>query len=53
MRLIGLAFILSLILAPLAAEGQQAEKVWRVGYLSSSSAERERTRFAAFPRLSF
>jgi putative ABC transport system substrate-binding protein len=46
MRLIGLVLTLSLILAPLAA--QQAEKVWRVGYLSSSSAERERTRFAAF-----
>jgi len=50
MRLIGLAVILTvgLTLAPLAAEAQQAEKVWRVGYLSSSSAERERTRFAAF-----
>jgi ABC-type uncharacterized transport system substrate-binding protein len=50
MRLIGLAVVLalSLALAPLAAEAQQAEKVWRVGYLSSSSAERERTRVAAF-----
>ena len=34
--------------APLAAKGQQAGKLWRVGYLSSSSAERERTRLAAF-----
>jgi ABC-type uncharacterized transport system substrate-binding protein len=50
MRRIGLAVVLalSLMLAPLAAEAQQAEKVWRVGYLSSSSAERERTRVAAF-----
>ena len=50
MRLIGLAVVLafSVVLAPLAAEAQQAEKVWRVGYLSSSSAEREWTRFAAF-----
>jgi len=37
-----------LLAAPLAAEAQQAGKVWRVGYLSSSSAERERARVAAF-----
>src|SRR2546426_1231822 len=33
MRLIGLAVILSLVLAPLAAEAQQAAKVPRIGYL--------------------
>ncbi|PYN42207.1 MAG: ABC transporter substrate-binding protein [Candidatus Rokuibacteriota bacterium] len=40
MRLICLAVILavSLILAPLAAEGQQAEKRARIGYLSSGTA---------------
>jgi hypothetical protein len=37
MRLVGLAVILALsLLAPLAAEGQQAGKVWRIGYLSSA-----------------
>ncbi len=37
MRLIGLAVILSLglILAPLAAEGQSAGKVYRIGVLSA------------------
>jgi putative tryptophan/tyrosine transport system substrate-binding protein len=34
--------------APLGGEAQQAAKIWRIGYLSSSSAERERTRIAAF-----
>jgi len=34
MRLIGLAVILSLTLAPLAGEGQQAAKVPRIGYLA-------------------
>jgi len=50
MRRIGLAIILTvgLILAPLATEAQQGGKLWRVGYLSSSSAERERARLAAF-----
>jgi len=33
MRLIGLVLTLSFVLAPLAAEGQQAEKVYRVGFL--------------------
>jgi putative ABC transport system substrate-binding protein len=33
---------------PLAIEAQPAGKLWRVGYLSSSSAERERARVAAF-----
>jgi len=38
MRLIGLAVVLAvgLILAPLAAEGQQTGKVWRIGVLSVS-----------------
>src|SRR3989442_13464934 len=37
MRLIGLAVILavSLFAVPLAAEGQQAGKVWRIGVLST------------------
>ena len=36
MRLIGLAVVLSLglTLAPLAGEAQQAEKVYRIGWLS-------------------
>jgi len=39
MRLIGLAVVLtvSLILAPLTAEGQQAEKMYRVGLLSPTT----------------
>jgi len=36
MRLIGLAVILSLILAPLAAEAKQARKVYKIGYLAAS-----------------
>jgi hypothetical protein len=38
MRLIGLAIILALglVLAPLAAAGQQAEKVRRIGFLSAT-----------------
>jgi putative ABC transport system substrate-binding protein len=36
------------IAKPLAAGGQQATTPRRIGYLSSSSAERERTRIAAF-----
>ena len=38
MRLIGLAvvFAVSLTLAPLAAQGQQAGKVWRIGVLTSA-----------------
>ena len=42
------ALIVSLVTAPLAVEAQPAAKLWRVGYLSSSSAERERARVAAF-----
>ena len=36
MRLIGLAvgLAVALVLAPLAGEAQQAEKVWRIGYLT-------------------
>jgi hypothetical protein len=38
MRLIGLAFVLtlSLIIAPLAAEAQQAGKLYRIGLLGGS-----------------
>jgi len=45
MRLIGLAVILTLsvILAPVAAEAQQAAKVPRIGYLSPSSLSDPRT----------
>ena len=44
MRLIGLAVVLSfsLILASLAAEGQQAGKVYRIGYLSPGTPETSR-----------
>jgi putative ABC transport system substrate-binding protein len=38
MRLIGLAVVLSLVLAPLAVEAQQAAKMARIGYLSSDMA---------------
>jgi len=37
MRLIGLAFALSLTLAPLAAQAQQAAQVYRMGLLGGSS----------------
>src|SRR5262245_2616667 len=40
-------FALGLLLVPLAAEAEQVGKLWRVGYLSSSSAERERARLTA------
>src|SRR6266850_5385857 len=42
MRLIGLAVILtlSLTLAPLAVEGQQASKMWRIGYLTPAEVPR-------------
>ncbi len=39
---------LTLFAAPLAAQGQHAGKLWRVGYLSSSLEERGRVRLAAF-----
>jgi putative ABC transport system substrate-binding protein len=48
MHLATLASVLVLLAVPLAIEAQQAGKLWRVGYLSSSSAERERARVAAF-----
>src|SRR5215471_6734028 len=38
MRRIGLAVVLALMLAPLAIEGQQAAKVYRIGFLGLSSA---------------
>jgi hypothetical protein len=34
MRLIGLAVVLSLVLVPLAAEGQETPKIHRIGVLS-------------------
>jgi hypothetical protein len=36
LRLIGLVLALGLTLAPLAAEAQQARKVYRIGYLSGA-----------------
>jgi len=48
MHLATLALVLVLLAVPLAIEAQQAGKAWRVGYLSSSSAVRERARLAAF-----
>src|SRR5216683_5842602 len=38
----------SLLGAPLVAEAEQAKTIPRIGFLSSSSVERERTRLAAF-----
>src|SRR5262249_32062039 len=38
MRLIGLAVILSLILAPLVGEAQQSAKIARIGYLAANLA---------------
>jgi hypothetical protein len=38
MRRIGLAVILSLILAPLVGEAQQSAKIARIGYLSTDLA---------------
>ena len=37
MRLIGLAVILSLILAPLAAEAQTVGKIYRVGFIATNT----------------
>ena len=48
MHLAPLVLVLALLAVPLTTEAQQAGKLWRVGYLSSSSAERERARLAAF-----
>ena len=47
MILATLALVLVLLAVPLAI-AQQGGKLWRVGYLSSSTAERERARLAAF-----
>ena len=41
MRLIGLAVVLSLTLAPLAAGEQQTEKVRRIGFLSGTNPNSE------------
>ena len=41
MRLIGLAVVLSLTLAPLAAGAQQTEKVRRIGFLSGTNPNSE------------
>ena len=43
-----LILVLSLLVAPLDGEAQQAKTNPRIGYLASSSAERERLRLAAF-----
>lgn len=43
-----IAFALGLLLAPLAADAQQAKKVTLIGFLASSSAERLKTRLPAF-----
>jgi putative ABC transport system substrate-binding protein len=48
MHLAPLVLVLALLAVPLTTEAQPAGKLWRVGYLSSSSAERERARLAAF-----
>ena len=48
MHLATLALVLVLLGVPRSTEAQPAEKLWRVGYLSSSAAERERARFTAF-----
>jgi len=50
LRLIGLAvvLVLSVFAVPLAAEAQQAEKVYRIGCLMSPSSSSERARVEAF-----
>ena len=50
MRLIGLAVVLtvSLNLAQIAAEAQQAARIPRIGFLSASSPSSEEPRLAAF-----
>src|SRR5262249_16684773 len=54
MRLIGFAVVLavSLALAPLAAEAQQAEKVWRIGFLGMAPASVYAPYIGAFNRFS-
>jgi putative tryptophan/tyrosine transport system substrate-binding protein len=48
MRLIGLAVVIALVLAPFAAEGQRAGKVPHIGYLSLLSAARDSPNMEAF-----
>jgi putative ABC transport system substrate-binding protein len=50
MRRIGLAVVLtfSLILAPLAAEAQRADKAYKIGYLSAYTAQRSPTTLKSF-----
>src|SRR5437899_12419140 len=48
MRLIGLAVILSLTLAPLAAEAQSAGKVYRIGILETRSTAMNAANLDAF-----
>jgi putative ABC transport system substrate-binding protein len=43
-----IVLVIALLALPLSVEAQPAERAWRVGYLSSSSAERERARLGAF-----
>ena len=52
MRRIGLRLVLalSLTLAPLAVEGQQPGKVWRIGYLSPGDPSQTKTLLEAFRR---
>jgi putative ABC transport system substrate-binding protein len=40
--------VFALFAAPLATAGQQARKVWRIGYLTAASAEIEKSRLAGF-----
>ncbi len=41
-------FAFSILVAPLAADAQQAKPIPRIGFLASSSGEREKSRLAAF-----
>ena len=52
MRLIGLAVVLALglVLAPLAAAGQQAEKVRRIGFLSATILDSQTKMVATRPK---
>ncbi len=47
-RLAGALFGLALLAAPLAGEGQQAGKIWRIGYLDGSSPSARTTLVEAF-----
>ena len=52
MRLIGLAVVLAvtIALAPLAAEWQQAEKVRRIGFLSATILDSQTKMVATLPK---